>query len=194
MVASRAVRSTRRASWPRRASAGQEQDGGRPPAARSCRRGAAARQRRRRAPAQPTQREVLLDEAARQFNARGIAATSVNQVAKRVGLTRAAVYYYVKDSEDLVFQCYLRACQLHRGRPGARARARQRRSRTHRGVRPTRTGARAAAGSGRERDRLPLGREALDRRGRARPQHRCAAKASCVTASAPERFATAMRT
>ena len=64
------------------------------------------------APARPTQREVLLDEAARQFNARGIAATSVNQVAKRVGLTRAAVYYYVKDSEDLVFQCYLRACQL----------------------------------------------------------------------------------
>ena len=42
----------------------------------------------------------------------GIAATSVNQVAKRVGLTRAAVYYYVKDGEDLVFQCYLRACQL----------------------------------------------------------------------------------
>lgn len=63
-------------------------------------------------PARPTQREVLLDEAARQFNARGIAATAVNQVAKRVGLTRAAVYYYVKDSEDLVFQCYLRACQL----------------------------------------------------------------------------------
>ena len=52
------------------------------------------------------------DEAARQFNARGIAAPSVNQVAKRVGLTRAAVYYYVKDGEDLVFQCYLRACQL----------------------------------------------------------------------------------
>ena len=64
------------------------------------------------APARPSQRELLLDEAARQFNARGIAATSVNQVAKRVGLTRAAVYYYVKDSEDLVFQCYLRACQL----------------------------------------------------------------------------------
>ena len=60
----------------------------------------------------PSQRELLLDEAARQFNARGIAATAVNQVAKRVGLTRAAVYYYVKDSEDLVFQCYLRACQL----------------------------------------------------------------------------------
>jgi AcrR family transcriptional regulator len=63
-------------------------------------------------PAPATQREALLDEAARQFNARGIAATSVSQVAQRVGLTRAAVYYYVKDGEDLVFQCYMRACQL----------------------------------------------------------------------------------
>src|SRR6185503_9975958 len=76
------------------------------------RRTRAARPQLASAPARPTQREVLLDEAARQFNARGIAATSVNQVAKRVGLTRAAVYYYVKDGEDLVFQCYLRACQL----------------------------------------------------------------------------------
>jgi AcrR family transcriptional regulator len=58
------------------------------------------------------QREALLEEAARQFNARGVAAISVNDVAKRVGLTRAAVYYYVEDSEDLVFQCYMRACQL----------------------------------------------------------------------------------
>jgi AcrR family transcriptional regulator len=61
---------------------------------------------------QPTQRETLLDEAAKQFNARGIATTSVNDVAKRIGLTRAAVYYYVKDGEDLVFQCYMRASQL----------------------------------------------------------------------------------
>jgi len=76
------------------------------------RRARAARPQLASAPARPTQREALLDEAARQFNARGIAATSVNQVAKRVGLTRAAVYYYVKDGEDLVFQCYLRACQL----------------------------------------------------------------------------------
>jgi hypothetical protein len=87
------------------AAAGQEQDGGRPPA-HACSPPPTGERAGR-----PTQREVLLDEAARQFNARGIAATSVNQVAKRVGLTRAAVYYYVKDGEDLVFQCYLRACQ-----------------------------------------------------------------------------------
>jgi AcrR family transcriptional regulator len=57
-------------------------------------------------------REALLQEAAMQFNARGISGTSVNDVARRVGLTRAAVYYYVDDREDLVFQCYTRACQL----------------------------------------------------------------------------------
>ncbi|HKR36995.1 MAG TPA: TetR family transcriptional regulator [Steroidobacteraceae bacterium] len=85
---------------------------GRNRAAAGRRRARAGRPQLASAPARPTQREVLLDEAARQFNARGIAATAVNQVAKRVGLTRAAVYYYVKDSEDLVFQCYLRACQL----------------------------------------------------------------------------------
>jgi AcrR family transcriptional regulator len=85
---------------------------GRSKAAAGRRRARMARPQLASAPARPTQREALLDEAARQFNARGIAATSVNQVAKRVGLTRAAVYYYVKDGEDLVFQCYLRACQL----------------------------------------------------------------------------------
>ena len=59
-----------------------------------------------------TQRDALLDEAAAQFNARGISGVSVNDVAARVGLTRAAVYYYVADREDLVFQCYMRACHL----------------------------------------------------------------------------------
>jgi AcrR family transcriptional regulator len=67
---------------------------------------------RRAAVRRTGQREALLEEAARQFNTRGVAAISVNDVAKRVGLTRAAVYYYVEDSEDLVFQCYMRACQL----------------------------------------------------------------------------------
>ena len=57
-------------------------------------------------------RDALLDEAAAQFNARGISSVSVNDVARRVDLTRAAVYYYVADREDLVFQCYMRACQL----------------------------------------------------------------------------------
>ncbi len=51
-------------------------------------------------------------EAARQFNARGISGTALDQVAQRVGLTRAALYYYFEDSEDLAFRCYLRACEV----------------------------------------------------------------------------------
>ena len=90
----------------------QRKQAGRSKVAAGRRRSSVPRPQLASAPARPSQRELLLDEAARQFNARGIAATAVNQVAKRVGLTRAAVYYYVKDSEDLVFQCYLRACQL----------------------------------------------------------------------------------
>jgi AcrR family transcriptional regulator len=91
---------------------GQREQQGRKKTAAGRRRTRTSRPQLATAPARPSQRELLLDEAALQFNARGIAATPVNHVAKRVGLTRAAVYYYVKDSEDLVFQCYLRACQL----------------------------------------------------------------------------------
>ena len=59
-----------------------------------------------------SRRNLLLDEAARQFNSRGISATALGDVAARVGLTRAALYYYVRNREDLVGQCYLRASAL----------------------------------------------------------------------------------
>src|SRR5690606_34861054 len=55
-------------------------------------------------------REALLEGATALFNARGISAISLAEVAEAVGLTRATVYYYVSDRADLVFQCYMRAC------------------------------------------------------------------------------------
>lgn len=55
-------------------------------------------------------REALLARATELFNLRGIAATSLSEVAAEVGLTRAALYYYVDDRAELVFQCYQRAC------------------------------------------------------------------------------------
>lgn len=55
-------------------------------------------------------REALLAHATNLFNLRGIAATSLGDIAAEAGLTRAAVYYYVDDRAELVFQCYLRAC------------------------------------------------------------------------------------
>ena len=54
----------------------------------------------------------LLDAAAREFNARGIAGASIGRIAKAMGLTRAAVYYYVKDRDELAAQCYRRSCEI----------------------------------------------------------------------------------
>ena len=56
-------------------------------------------------------RDAVLDEAARRLNAKGVSQTSLSDVAQALGLTRAALYYYVEDRDDLVFQCYRRACE-----------------------------------------------------------------------------------
>ena len=61
--------------------------------------------------AKRSRRDLLLDEAARQLNARGISQTALIDVAAALGLSRAAVYYYADDRQDLVFQCYRRACE-----------------------------------------------------------------------------------
>ena len=55
---------------------------------------------------------ALLDVAAQEFNARGIAGASIGRIARAMGLTRAAVYYYVKDRDDLAAQCYRRSCEI----------------------------------------------------------------------------------
>jgi len=57
---------------------------------------------------------ALLDAAAQEFNARGIAGASLSRIARLLGLTRAALYYYVKDREDLAAQCYQRTCDVMR--------------------------------------------------------------------------------
>jgi AcrR family transcriptional regulator len=57
-------------------------------------------------------REALLEAAAAAFNAQGIAATSLAEIAERLGLSRASAYYYVNDRAELVFRCYQRACEL----------------------------------------------------------------------------------
>ena len=58
-----------------------------------------------------SRRDLLLDEAARQLNAKGISQTALLDVAAALGLSRAAVYYYADDRQDLVFQCYRRSCE-----------------------------------------------------------------------------------
>jgi AcrR family transcriptional regulator len=62
-----------------------------------------------------SKREAALDHAARLFNERGIGATGIGDVAAAMEVTRAALYYYFDERDDLVFQTYERACQIIAG-------------------------------------------------------------------------------
>lgn len=59
-----------------------------------------------------SKRTLILQEAARTLNRRGVTGTSLAEVASGVGVTRAALYYYFDDQEDLVFRCYARTCEV----------------------------------------------------------------------------------
>jgi AcrR family transcriptional regulator len=61
-----------------------------------------------------SQRDRILRAAATCFNQKGYSGTSLKDVSRHLGLTDAALYYYVKNKEELVYQCYLRAAILGR--------------------------------------------------------------------------------
>ncbi len=61
-----------------------------------------------------SQRDRILRAAAACFNQKGYSGTSLKDVSRQLGLTDAALYYYVKNKEELVYQCYLRAADLGR--------------------------------------------------------------------------------
>jgi AcrR family transcriptional regulator len=54
----------------------------------------------------------MLRAAAQCFNEKGFSGTSLKDVSAILGLTDAALYYYVRNKEELVYQCYLRAAAL----------------------------------------------------------------------------------
>lgn len=60
------------------------------------------------------QKDRMLRAAARCFNEKGYSGSSLKDVANVLGLTDAALYYYVKNKEELVFLCYLRAGDVGR--------------------------------------------------------------------------------
>ena len=60
------------------------------------------------------QRHRILKAAATCFNLKGFSGTSLKDVSRHLELTDAALYYYVKNKEELVYQCYLRAAELGR--------------------------------------------------------------------------------
>ncbi len=60
------------------------------------------------------QKDRMLRAAARCFNQKGFSGTSLKDVAGQLGLTDAALYYYVRNKEELVYLCYLKAAELGR--------------------------------------------------------------------------------
>lgn len=57
-------------------------------------------------------RDIVLKVAAECFNEKGISGTSLKDVAQKLSISDAALYYYVKNKEELVTLCYMRALDL----------------------------------------------------------------------------------
>lgn len=57
-------------------------------------------------------RLALLREAARAFSARGYHDTSLDDVARTLGVTKPALYYYVKNKQEILFACHRLAQEL----------------------------------------------------------------------------------
>jgi len=53
-----------------------------------------------------TKHSAILSRAAKLFNTKGARATTLSDVAEKLGLTKTSLYYYVKTKEDLIYQCY----------------------------------------------------------------------------------------
>ena len=60
------------------------------------------------------QKDRMLRAAAQCFNQKGFSGTSLKDVADVLGLTDAALYYYVRNKEELVYLCYVRAAAVGR--------------------------------------------------------------------------------
>ncbi|MEL7310050.1 MAG: TetR/AcrR family transcriptional regulator [Pseudomonadota bacterium] len=55
---------------------------------------------------------MLLRAAARCFNEKGYSGTSLKDVSAHLGLTDAAIYYYIDGKQQLVYECYKRAAAI----------------------------------------------------------------------------------
>lgn len=60
------------------------------------------------------QKDRMLRAAAHCFNQKGYSGTSLKDVAALLHLTDAALYYYVRNKEELVYLCYVRAADIGR--------------------------------------------------------------------------------
>ena len=54
-----------------------------------------------------SKRRAVIRSAGQAFRRRGYHNTSMIQIAKTLGLTKPALYYYVKNKEEVLFECHL---------------------------------------------------------------------------------------
>ena len=52
-------------------------------------------------------RRAVIASAGQTFRRKGYHNTSMTQIAKTLGLTKAALYYYVSNKEEVLFECHL---------------------------------------------------------------------------------------
>src|SRR3989442_1077411 len=50
-------------------------------------------------------RQAVLQAAAQLFNERGFSATSLDDIAARLGVSKPTLYYYVKNKDEILLQC-----------------------------------------------------------------------------------------
>ncbi|HWD23526.1 MAG TPA: TetR/AcrR family transcriptional regulator [Burkholderiales bacterium] len=51
-------------------------------------------------------KQALLQEAVRVFNQRGYANASLEDVARNLNITKAALYYYFRSKQEILYECY----------------------------------------------------------------------------------------
>jgi AcrR family transcriptional regulator len=59
------------------------------------------------------EREQILDTAAELFTRYGYRATSLDKVAKRLGVTKAALYHYYRSKGEILYEIHLRVVTQH---------------------------------------------------------------------------------
>lgn len=73
-----------------------------------------ARERAQRARSRDEKKTMVLHTAAREFRARGVHNTSLDQIAELLGVSKPTIYHYFKDKEALLYACMEEAQkQLH---------------------------------------------------------------------------------
>ena len=59
-------------------------------------------------------REVVLETAVALFNEKGFRATSLDEVARKLGVTKPTIYQYVASKDEILFDCVIRGLEMIR--------------------------------------------------------------------------------